>query len=148
VAIPVAALVAVVAIAVPIPVPGPVVAVLPVAVAGLAAFARLAGGRGRAAFSGGLVGGLGLGLGGLVLEVDVEAGGELVAAEDLGSGPLRLHGAQQAEIVLCVLQVILGQHPVAGRRGVAGELLVLFEHVLGVAPHLDAFGAVGIEGPV
>src|SRR5206468_6725788 len=40
------------------------------------------------------------------------------------------------------------EHPVAGRRGVAGELLVLFEDVLGVAAHLGAFRPVGIEGPV
>src|SRR5690606_21429250 len=49
---------------------------------------------------------VGLGFGGglllaaLVLEVDVEARRELVAAQDLARRALRLHGAQQAEIVL------------------------------------------------
>ena len=60
----------------------------------------------------------------------------------------RLHGAHDAEIVLGVLQIVLGQHPVAGRLRVAGELLVLFVDVLGGAAHLDAVGAVGIERPV
>ena len=84
----------------------------------------------------------------LVLEVDVDARGEGVTADDLGRGALGLHGAQHPEIVLGVLQVILGQHPVARRRRIAGELLVLLEDVLGVAADLDAVGSVGIEGPV
>src|SRR5207302_10094184 len=82
---------------------------------------------------------VGLGLGAaLVLEIDVEAGGELVAAENLAGRTLRLDGAQQAELVFGVLQVVLGEHPVAGRVRVTGQLLVLLEHVLGVAADLDA----------
>jgi len=50
--------------------------------------------------------------------------------------------------VFGVLEIVLRQDPVAGRRRVAGELLVLLENVLGVAPHLDAVGAVRIEGAV
>lgn len=99
-------------------------------------------------FGGGLVGGLGLGLGAFVLEIDIEAGGELIAAEEFRGGPVRLHGAQQAEVVFGVLQIVLGQNPVAAGRGVARELLVLFKDELGAAAHLDPFGAVGIEGPV
>ncbi len=99
----------------------------------------------------------GLGLGGLalrrlaaalVLEVDVDARGEGVAPDDLGGWTLRLHRPQQAEIVFGVLQIVLGQHPVARRGGVARELLVLFEHVLGVPANLHAVGPVGIEGPI
>lgn len=84
----------------------------------------------------------------LVLEVDVEAAGIGIAAENLGGGLGRLHGAHGAEVVLGVLQVILGQHAVAGRGRVPGELLVLFENVLGVAAHLHAVRAIGVEGPV
>src|SRR5690606_11349055 len=84
----------------------------------------------------------------LVLEIDVEAGGELIAAEDFAGRPLRLHGAQQSEVVLGVLQVVFGQHPVARRTRVTGQLLVFLEHVLGVAAHLHAVGPVGVEGPV
>ena len=54
------------------------------------------------------VSGFGLRLGAFVLEVDVVAGGELIAAEDLGRRPLRLEGAQQAEVMFGVLQVVLG----------------------------------------
>lgn len=84
----------------------------------------------------------------LVLEVDIHAGGELVAAQNLARRALRLHGAHDPEVMLCVLQIVLGQYAVAGRRGVAGKLLVLLEHVLGVAAHLDAIGPVRVEGPV
>jgi hypothetical protein len=96
-------------------------------------------------------GGLALGLlggGAFVLEIDVEAGDELVAADDVGHRALRLHGAHDPEIVLGVLQVVLGQDPVAGRLGVAGELLVLLINVLGGAAHLHAVGPVRIERPV
>jgi hypothetical protein len=48
-------------------------------------------------------------------------------ADDVGRGPIRLHGAQDAEIVLGVLQVVLGQHPVARDGRVTRQLLVLFE---------------------
>ena len=84
----------------------------------------------------------------LVLEVDVEAVGELVAAEDLARRTRGLHGPHDPEVMLGMLQVVLGQHAVAARRRVTGELLVLFENVLGVAAHLDAVGAVRIESPV
>ena len=65
------------------------------------------------------VGSLGLGallaaLATLFLEVDVVAGRETVAANDLADWTLRLHGAQHAEVMLGVLQVVLGQHAVAG----------------------------------
>src|SRR5690606_12638304 len=79
---------------------------------------------------------------------DVEARRELVAAQDLARRALRLHGAQQAEIVLGVLQVVLGEDAVAGRAGVARQLLVLFEDVLRVAAHLHAVRAVGVESAV
>ncbi len=95
-----------------------------------------------------LVGGFGLGLSAFVLEIDVVARGELIAAEDLGGRALRLQGAQEAEVVFRVLQVVLGENPVTGRAGVAGQLLVLLEDVLGVAPDLHAVGAVRIERAV
>lgn len=82
------------------------------------------------------------------LEVDVEAGIELVAADDLGGGPGGLHGPDQAEIMLGVLQEVLGQYPVAGGGGVAGQLLVALEDRLGVAADLDPLWAVGLQGPV
>lgn len=84
----------------------------------------------------------------LVLEIDVIAGGELVSAQNLGWRTVRLDGAKQAEIVLCVLEVVLAQNPVAGGVRVAGQLLVFFKHVLRVTANLDAVRAVGIEGPV
>ena len=92
-------------------------------------------------------GGLGVGAR-FVLEIDVVAGHELVAADDFGQRTLRLHGAQDAEIVLRVLQVVLGQHAVAGGTGVPGELLVLLIDVLCGAADLDPVRPVGIEGPV
>ena len=84
----------------------------------------------------------------LVLEIDVVAGNELVPVHDLGHRTLRLHGAQGAEIVLGVLEVVLGQDPVAGGTRVAGELLVLLVHVLRGAANLHPVGPVGIERPV
>ena len=100
--------------------------------------------------------GLGLGLGrfggfGLLLRLGLEVdlvGRIGVLADDVADRPIRLDGAQDADIVLGVLQVVLGQHPVAGRRRVAGQLLVLFVNALGGAAHLDALGTVRIEGPV
>lgn len=124
--------------------------VAPTLTTGLLLLLRLA--FGFVAFRVGLAGSLGLSHGrrlgaALVLEVDLEAA-EVLAADDLGGGLGRLHGAHDAEIVLGVLQVALGKHPVARRRCVAGELLVLFENVLGVAAHLNAVGTVRIERPV
>jgi hypothetical protein len=40
-----------------------------------------------------------------------------------------LHGAHEAEVVICVLQVILAQHAIAGARGVARQLQVSFVNV-------------------
>jgi hypothetical protein len=132
-------------------VPGPIIprpvvsgavvagAFLPAAAAGLS---PLVGGLA-------LFGAVGLRLGAaLVLEIYVEARGELVATEDLAGRTLRLDGAQQAEIVFGVLQVVLAEHPVAGGVRVAGQLLVFLEDVLGVAPHLDALGPVAVEGAI
>jgi hypothetical protein len=81
----------------------------------------------------------------LGLEVDVEAGGILVAAEDLRDRPVRLHGAKGAEVVFGVLQVVLREHPVAGRRRVAGELLVALEDGLGGAADLHIVRSVRLE---
>ena len=90
----------------------------------------------------------GLGVGRLVLEIDVVARDELVAPDDLGQGPLRLHGAHHPEVMLGVLEVVLRHDAIAGGVGVAGELLVALVNVLGGAAHLDAIGAVGIEGAI
>lgn len=128
------------------------VAVLPVAEVAIAALiAVLAFAAGLFAAVGGLAFRLGfrrLGGAGLFFEVDIVAGDELVAPDDLGHGTLRLHGAQDPEIMLGVLKIVLGEHPVAGRAGVTRQLLVLLIHVLGGAANLDAVRPVGIEGPV
>ena len=81
-----------------------------------------------------------VGCGAFVLEVDVIARDELIAPDDLGQRPLGLHGAHQPKIVLGVLQMVFGQHPVAGGVGVAGELLVFLIDVLGRAADLDPSG--------
>jgi hypothetical protein len=74
--------------------------------------------------------GIALRLAALVLEIDVVAAGELVTAHDLAHRPARLDGAQKAEIVLGVLQVVLAENPVAGGVRVTRQLLVLLEDVL------------------
>ena len=74
---------------------------------------------------------------GLVLEVDVETLVGQFARRDLGHRPLRLQGPQDPEIVLGVLEIVLGQNPVARRGRVAGQLLIAFIDGLGVAPDLD-----------
>ncbi len=84
----------------------------------------------------------------LVFEIDVIARSKLIAANDVGDRALRLHGAQGAEVVLGVLEMIFGQHPVAGSVRIAGELLVFFIDVLCRAAHLDPIGAIGIERAV
>jgi hypothetical protein len=89
----------------------------------------------------------GVGLLGLGLEVDL-VGRIGVLADDVADRSIRLDGAQDPEIVLGVLQIVLGQDPVAGRRRVAGQLLVFFIDALGRATNLDAVGTVRIEGPV
>jgi hypothetical protein len=81
------------------------------------------------------------------LEVDVKAAGRL-AANEIGHRPGRLHGPKHPEIVLSVLQMILGQNPIAALGGVASQLLIFLEDALGRATNLDPLGAVGIEGAV
>ena len=159
-AIPVAGAVAVLAVRTPIAIPRAVVAVasLPFAVPGPAlslvgvlaggVLARFAGLTIDLGVRGGFVRGDRLGPARFVLEVDVITGGELVATDDLAGRAGGLQGAQQAEIVLRVLKVVLGEDPVPGGAGVTGQLLVLFEDVLGVAAHLHAIGAVRIERAV
>ena len=72
----------------------------------------------------------------------------MVTAQNLAGRTGRLHGADDPEIVFCVLQVVLGEDAVPGRGGVSRQLLVFFEDVLGVAADLRAFRPVGIERPV
>src|SRR5206468_2735922 len=84
----------------------------------------------------------------LVLEVDVVARGEGVTPHDLAGGLVGLHRADDAEVMLGVLQVVLAEDPVAGGRRVARQLLVLLEHVLGVAADLDVVGPIGLERAV
>jgi hypothetical protein len=84
----------------------------------------------------------------LVLEIDVKAGVELVSTYDLGGGPIGLHGPDQAEIVLCVLQEVLREDAVTGGTRVSRELLVLFVDDLGASANLDAFRPIGLYGPV
>jgi hypothetical protein len=50
--------------------------------------------------------------------------------------------------VFGVLEVVLTQHPVAGRVRITGQLLILLEDVLRVAAHLHAVGTVRIEGSI
>jgi hypothetical protein len=111
-------------------------------IADIAIFSGFAGG------GGGLISGQRLSLTGLILKIDVIAGREVVPTKNLACRPVRLDGAQEAEIVLGVLKVVFSQDPVAGCVGVSRQLLVFFEDVLRVAPHLHALGTVGIKGPV
>jgi hypothetical protein len=147
----VAIAVAVVTIAVPLPVVvGPVFAgsLVPLVARSALVAALLA----PLAAVGILFGGVGLGgfwfSTSLVLEVDVEAGRKGVATHDVARRPLWLHRAQHTEVVLGVLLVALGQHAVASGQGVARQLLVLLEHVLGGAPDLDAVGPIRLERSV
>ena len=84
----------------------------------------------------------------LVFEVDVVAGYELVATDDVGQGPQRLHGAKQAEVMLGMLLMIFRQHPVAGGGGVSRQLLVFLIDVLRRAADFDALRTVGIKGAI
>ncbi len=80
-----------------------------------------------------------------VLEIDVEAGDELVAADNLRKRSLRLHGAHHPEVMLGVLKVVFRYHPVAGGMRVAGKLLIFLIDVLGSAANFDAVGTIGIK---
>ncbi len=90
----------------------------------------------------------GFGLTAFVFEIDVIAGDELVPANDVGQGALRLHRAHDSKIVFGMLQVVFSQDPVTGGVGVARQLLVFFINMLGSAPHLDAVRSIGVESPV
>ncbi len=59
---------------------------------------------------------------------------------------LFLGRGDQAEIVLCVLVVVLRSHRIAGRPGVARQLHVFLSDVRGGAANLDV-GSVGLEHP-
>ena len=50
--------------------------------------------------------------------------------------------------MLSMLEEVLRQNPVTGRRRIARQLLVFFEYGLGIAARLDPFGPVGLKGPV
>ena len=60
---------------------------------------------------------------------------------------LRLLGDHDAEIMLRMLKIILGHHPVAARIGVAGQLQIFLVHMAGGAANLD-LRSRGIEGAV
>jgi hypothetical protein len=83
-----------------------------------------------------------------VFEIDIKPGRNRITAQNFCRGPMRLNRPQDPEIVFSVLQIILCQHPIARRRGVAGQLLVLFEDVLSMAPNLDPIGAIGFKRPI
>jgi hypothetical protein len=122
-----------------------------VTVAALEAVATLLAALALGAFALGLTVALSLDdfrlFGRLGLEVDL-VGGVDVLADDVGDRTIRLDGAQDAEVVLGVLQVVFSEHPVARRRGVARQLLVLFVDALGRAAHLHAFRTVRVERAV
>jgi len=61
---------------------------------------------------------------------------------------LRLKRPQDPEIMLGVLQIVFSQDPVAGRTGVACQLLVAFIDGLGIAPNLDVLGPLRVPGAV
>ncbi len=68
-----------------------------------AIFPRLPGFRRVPGFSRGRVSGFGLGLGAFVFKIDVEARGEVVAAEDFARRTGGLHSPKEAEVVFGVL---------------------------------------------
>jgi len=83
-----------------------------------------------------------------VFKIDVKARRNRITAQNFCRGPMRLNRPQDPEIVFSVLQIIFGQHPIARRGGVAGQLLVLFEDVLSMAPNLDPVGTIGFKRPI
>jgi hypothetical protein len=83
-----------------------------------------------------------------VFEIDIKPGRNRITAQNFCRRAMRLNRPQDPEIVFSVLQIILCQHPIAGRRGVAGQLLVLFEDVLSMATNLDPIGAIGFKRPI
>jgi hypothetical protein len=58
-----------------------------------------------------------------------------------------LHGAQDAEVMFRMLQIVFAQDPVARRIGVAGELLVFFKHRLRRTPDFNV-GSVRLIGAI
>ena len=47
-----------------------------------------------------------------------------------------------------VLQIVLGENPIAAGGRIAGQLLIFLVDALGGAADLDALGAIGVEGAV
>ena len=92
-------------------------------------------------------GGLGLLSGWLLAGLAIGVLGRLLG---LVLSLLRLLGHHDAEIMLRMLKIILGHHPVTARIGVAGQLQILFIDMAGGAANLDLRprrieGAVGVE---
>ena len=84
----------------------------------------------------------------LIFEIDIEARRNRITSENFSRRTVRLNRPQEPEIVLGMLQIVFGQNPVTRRRRVTGQLLVLFEDVLGMAANLDPIRAIGFEGSV
>ena len=106
----------------------------------------------RAAFGkreGGAAALLGLGLGLRLTFADLTrlAVGVLGGLLGLVLGQLGLLGGHDAVIMLRMLKIILGHHPVAAGIGVTGELKIFFIDMAGSAANLD-FGTRRIERPI
>src|SRR3984885_8260943 len=91
--------------------------------------------------------GLGLRLGLTFADLTRLAGGVLGSLLGLVLGQLRLLGRHDAVIMLRMLKIILGHHPVAAGIGVTGQLKIFLIDVAGGAANLD-LGPRGIERPV
>jgi len=87
---------------------------------------------------------LGLLPGGLLARLAIGVLGGLLR---LILGLLRLLGHHDAEIMLRMLKIILGHHPVAARIGVAGQLQIFLVNMAGGTANLD-LRSRGIEGAV
>ena len=77
----------------------------------------------------------------------VPAGGVLGRLLGLVLGLLRRLRGHDAVIMLRMLKIILGRHPVAAGIGVAGELEIFFIDMRGRAANLH-LGSRGVEGAV
>ena len=80
-------------------------------------------------------------------KIDV-IGCDLIATDDLGHRTIGLNGTNNPEVMFRMLQIILGQNAITGRRGVACELLIFLKNGLGWAAHFDVLRPIGLEGSV